>query len=357
MGVGQGVVIPAPLLERPEVDPAGDRMAAGILDLAAGRIDHQRHAVGALGTVPDPHDDVGDLRPLLVADVKEVTRRELLDELDIPLARGARRASDHLGMELAVRRRRCRACGLLVDVGVEVDAEGPVVVPAAEIAAVDSFAIAAGAALLPRPPRRRIPVRDVVVLVFVADEPGRRGDDPLPPPLDRLGGHLQRAVEDPHRNTPRAPFLFHLRRIPLRERHRALLGNAPPRALGVEEKLVERHAEGEPVRALVGPLIGFRPGRLVDALALAGIAFVVDVRGGLGRGCDLGRGDRRSESGQPESHQHQKQARAQGTRLRHRSTSLACLTRRSNDHHSTGIPSVSCFLSGSVITRPQKPGQ
>jgi len=74
VGVVEAAVIPAALLERAQVDAARDGVAVTVLDPAARRVDHQRRAVGARGTLPHPHDHVRHFRVRIVTDVKQVAR-------------------------------------------------------------------------------------------------------------------------------------------------------------------------------------------------------------------------------------------------------------------------------------------
>ena len=237
--------------------------------------------VGAVGALADPHDDVDHLVAALVPDVEEVAGLQRPAELLVPLVRLALGALDDLRAGLAVRALGGGLGALPVDVGVQVDAERPVVVPAAEVAAVDALALLAGAALVPWPALRRVPVGHVVVLVLVADEPRCARDHPLALPVGGLLSHLRRAVELPDGHAPGAVLLARRLRVPLLLRYVALLAGAPAGRPGVEEELLGRVLEVQLVGAAVGTVVGLGALRVVHLLAFAGVALAHLLLGAL----------------------------------------------------------------------------
>src|SRR5438309_11750691 len=107
-------------------------------------------------------------------------------------------------------------------VAAEPEAEALVIDEAGEVAAIDALAVAAGARLLPRPARRRVPVGDVVVLVAVAEIPQGHGDRALPSPLGRPPFLPQRWRVTCRGRAPTVPAFERPSRVPLRVRHFAL---------------------------------------------------------------------------------------------------------------------------------------
>lgn len=139
----------------------------------------------------DPGDDVRDRAVFASADVEQVAGVQ--DLLPLFEARGEFDAVD--GDVFVAAFERGVDFRLLADAGAHVDAEALVVDKGGEVAAVDAAAVVAGAAMLPGPVLRRVPIGDVVVLVFVADEARADGDHALLLPGERpLGEAGERGV-------------------------------------------------------------------------------------------------------------------------------------------------------------------
>src|SRR5207253_11304834 len=106
--------------------------------------------------------------------------------------------------------------------------EAKVVDKRREVAAIDALAVPTGTGRLPRPIARRVPVGDVVMLIFITEKPHGDGDHALAlhlcrPTLDAPRRRINSGMRSPHTETfPR------LARVPQMERDARLNSRCAP---------------------------------------------------------------------------------------------------------------------------------
>ena len=177
-------------------------MAAKIVDnIIAVAVQNQWHAAGAAADRADPQDDMRDRAPLAAANVKQIAGAKHALAVFITLGQGDGAAHRH---RASVRLQGGLAVGLAVDGRAEADAKSLVEDEAGQVAAIDPFAVVPGAASLPGPRGRGIPIGNVVVLIAVAPEAGGCGDHAFALPIDGLLAEIgQRLIEA--RSRPQLP--------------------------------------------------------------------------------------------------------------------------------------------------------
>src|SRR5689334_1832075 len=104
---------------------------------------------------------------------------------------------------------------LLLDAGAHLDPESLVVDKSRKVAAIHATPVVPCTAFLPRPIARRVPVRDVMMLIFVADESRRSGDHALALPIERPILQTFQWQISPLFRAPSAKTSTRLRRVPV----------------------------------------------------------------------------------------------------------------------------------------------
>ncbi len=226
---------------------ARDRPAAVIQHAVAMAVDEQRHSAGRTADRADPDHDVRDRAIFAAADVKQVAGAENLAAIVVAFRQldRADRHRAHVGFQGGA------AVGLAVNAGADADAKTLVEDKAGQVAAIDPLAVVPGGGRLPGPAGGRIPVRNVMVLIVVAQKAGGRGHHPLALPLDRLLGQLGQRRIEPRLRPPRTEAAARVPGVPLAVGQERLAGRIAPLALEqVANQIGQRIRQLETVRRI-----------------------------------------------------------------------------------------------------------
>ncbi len=211
--------VPVTAFEWTQVDAVGDGHAVAVLGAAARAVENQRHAVGAAADFADPQDNVRDFAAVV------------FHEQEVAGEQGGFKVLV-FGGKLDAFHRCGAACagtggggqhGLILDVAGRLDAEGEVVNEGGEVAAIEALGHWRGLFLILGPVCRRLPVRDVVVLVGVADKAQARGNDALARPLRAFGCDACGRIKMLGRRSPVTPALLIGGVVPVVVRHARLI--------------------------------------------------------------------------------------------------------------------------------------